>query len=404
MIAVVRGHGVDTKQAPISLAIVRRLEPPARGNRILYDSEIPGFGVRITAAGAIAFTLTYWIHNRQRRYTIGRYPEYTPAQARDEAIELRKAIREGKDPLVERVLFRTTPLVSDLAAQYITEHCEPEKKNRPKTLKDKRQMIKAVILPNLGRVPVSAVTADDIRRIHNLLKATPYYANRVRACLSSMFSYAVAKKIRADNPITKDSAPKYTEERRERWFEEPELERLETALRAHPNQVAANAIRMLLLTGARKGEVIRATWPQFNLARGVWTKPSAHTKQKHTEHVPLSRQCIRLLNEIRKNAQGEFLFPGRKAGQPIEDLKGVWGEIRKTAKLEEARLHDLRHTYASHLVSSGVPLAHVGKLLGHTQSQTTERNAHFADTPLREATNRFGKIVQRAGRPRRGTC
>ena len=144
-----------------------------------------------------------------------------------------------------------------------------------------------------------------------------------------------------------------------------------------------------------KNEVLRAEWDQFDLPRGVWTKPSAHTKQKKTEHVPLSAAAIELLTRLKRSADGVHLFPGRIEGHPLEDVKNVWAEVCKTAEIENCRIHDLRHTYASHLVSSGIPLAIVGKLLGHTQSQTTERYAHLADSALRRATDLFGRKVNK---------
>lgn len=382
---------MDTKSVPITLAVIENLKPPPRGNRIVYDSEVPGFGVRITAAGAISFVLTYWIHNRQRRYTIGRFPEFKPPRARNEAVELRQQIREGHDPLRERFLNRTAPLMKDLGEQYLSH---AKLTNRPKTIKNKKQMLDGVILTHLGKLPVAGVTADDLRRVHALLEATPYQANRVRSLLSAMFGFAIERGMRADNPITKSSVPKYSEHRREQWLRFEELARLKKALDGYEDQSSANAIRLLLLTGSRKHEVLQAKWEQFDLERGVWTKPSAHTKQKRVEHVPLGSDALRLLRSIKKS--GEFLFPGRIKGRPLENIRGPWVDICKAAKLSGFRIHDLRHTYASHLVSSGVPLAHVGKLLGHTQSQTTERYAHLADSPLRKATNRFGKIVEKA--------
>ena len=386
---------MDTKTALITLTVISGLEPPAHGNRILYDSEIPGFGVRITAAGSISFVLTYWIHGRQRRYTVGRFPEYKPAEARNEAIELRKAIREGRDPLESRALDRAAPLVSDLATQYLSEHAEHN--NRQKTLNDKRQMLNAVILPHLGRLQVGAVTSEDIRRVHGLLKATPYYANRIRAFLSALFSFAIDKKIRPDNPITKTGVPKYPELQREKWLRSDELARLSKALDKYRDQQAANAVRLLIYTGARKHEVLQARWEQFDLKSKIWTKPSAHTKQKRVEHVPLGTRAVRMLKGM-KQREG-FLFPSpRVPGQPLENLRNQWADLCKAANLEGFRIHDIRHTCASHLVSSGVPLAHVGKLLGHTQASTTSRYSHFADSPLREAANLLGNIVEKGRR------
>ncbi len=120
---------------------------------------------------------------------------------------------------------------------------------------------------------------------------------------------------------------------------------------------------------------------------------SHHTKQKRTEHVPLSAGAMQLLVNIKKQATAEVLFPGQTPGEPLREIKKFWSSVRKTARIQNARLHDLRHTYASHLVSAGMSLPIVGRLLGHTQPQTTARYAHLADDPLRQATNRFASIL-----------
>jgi integrase len=196
---------------------------------------------------------------------------------------------------------------------------------------------------------------------------------------------------RADNPT--DEIELFPEEKRQRWLREDEMERLTEALAKHPNQPAVSAIRLLLLTGARKGEVLSAKWKDFDLKLGIWTKPSLHTKQKRTEHLPLSDAALALLADMCKESNDDYLFPGRRPGCPLENIRNVWAELCKSAQLENVRIHDLRHTFASHLVSGGVPLAVVGKLLGHTQSQTTERYAHLAESPLRAATNKFADLL-----------
>ena len=187
---------------------------------------------------------------------------------------------------------------------------------------------------------------------------------------------------------------RFDEEKRERWLTKGDLDRLFDALENHPNRRAANAVAMIALTGARKGEVLKAEWSHVDFERGVWTKPSAHTKQKKTEHIPLSAPALTLLSSMREiDPAGRFLFPGEVKGEPMKDLKRFWPTICDQADITDARIHDLRHTFASHLVSSGLSLELVGRLIGHTQSATTMRYAHIADDPLREATNRFGSIV-----------
>ena len=161
-------------------------------------------------------------------------------------------------------------------------------------------------------------------------------------------------------------------------------------------------VRLLTLTGARKGEVLSATWDQFDFERGVWTKPSLHTKEKRTEHIPLEAAAVDLLTSMKRGATGQYLFPGRVSGEHLKDVERFWEDVCRKAKISNAWINDLRHTYASHLASSGLSLPLTGKLLGHTQPGTTARYAHFADSPLREATNQFGTLYQQIFQKSRG--
>jgi len=379
-------------ESRITEKIVRALKAPHLGSRILYDDEVPGFGVRITANSVISFVLDYRINERKRRYTIGRYPELGPAAAREEAIQLRGALRVGEDPLAEKEQRREAPTIEDLFNDYLERHAKIYL--RPNTIRSNESMARNDILPKIGKIKVTDLKRRDIEALHQSLKESPYQANRVRALLSKMLNLAKNWEWRSDNPC--EGVPKYREEKRDRWLSTQEIERLCTALDKHPNQSAANAIRLMLLTGARRGEALTATWEDFNLELGIWTKPSHHTKQKRTEHVPLSAPALQLLVSMKEKSESPYLFPGEVPDKPTQELKRVWTSLCKKAQLKNVRLHDLRHTYASHLVSSGMSLPIVGRLLGHTQPQTTARYAHLADDPLRQATNRFASIVAAA--------
>ena len=385
-------RGLSQKRIP-------KLPRPKEGQKLYFDRKVPALCVRVMASGVTSFVLNYRFRGRERRYTIGRFPTLDLSQARVEAIDLLKEIREGRDPLDARQSEREAPTMVDLAHDYFEFYADKSK--RESSLRNDHQMLDNVILPKLGRLPVAAVTERDIESFHASLRATPYRGNRVLALLSKLFS--LANKWHSQNPVWRADNPAahvshFPEEKRERWLRQDELSRLTAALNNYADQKAANAIRLLLLTGARKTEVLSAQWSQFDLAKRIWTKPSAHTKQKKTEHVPISKVAWKLLTEMKSRSKDDFLFPGRDEGDHLKDLKNDWKELCAAAKLEDVRIHDLRHTYASHLVSSGVPLAVVGKLLGHTQSQTTERYAHLAESPLREATDRFGKLMSRGRR------
>jgi integrase len=152
---------------------------------------------------------------------------------------------------------------------------------------------------------------------------------------------------------------------------------------------AAVAIRLIVLIGARKNEVLTATWDQFDLEEGVWTKPSSHTKQKRKHRVPLSAPALAVLR-VTKERQGDGGYYNCTGKVDVRrgDIKSAWDLIRMSAGIEDVRVHDLRHTYASILVSGGVSLTVIEQLLGHTQQATTARYAHLSDDPLRAATNR----------------
>jgi integrase len=269
-------------------------------------------------------------------------------------------------------------------------------------------MVEKIIRPKLGSLRLRAIGRRDIEALHVFLKQTPYQANRVLALLSTMFNYAIESKWITENPAR--GIKKFSEEKRENWLSVEQIQRFREALDGYKDQSAANCLRLLLLTGSRAGEALRAEWSEFDLTRGVWTKPTHHTKQKKTEHVPLSEPAIELLSSIRpRNAIGP-LFPGKEGGARVS-LKRPWLQACKAAGLAEAykvagkrkkmltryrptvRLHDLRHSYASHLVSNGVGLQIVGRLLGHVQASTTMRYAHLHDEALRAATNQLATII-----------
>ena len=208
--------------------------------------------------------------------------------------------------------------------------------------------------------------------------------------------------------------PRYHEDRRERYLSADEMHAFIAALDIYgeENPNGANALRLLLLTGAREGEVLKADWTQFDLERAVRTKPSSHTKEKRTEHVSLNNQTVDVLRAIKPEGAGGPLFPGREKGTRVT-LRRAWVQTCERAGLAREvtlkgkrrtitrykpllRIHDLRHNFASYVLSEGASLSTVGKLLGHTQIATTERYAHLLDKPQRDATNAFGRIYANA--------
>jgi integrase len=363
--------------------LIRGLAPPPSGNRIHYDTDIRGFGVRITAAGAVSFVLNYYVHKRERRYTIGQYPAWSVVAARREAEDLRKRIDRGEDPLARRIEDRDAPTVHDLFERYDAEHL-PTKAAR--SAADDRSMWRTYILPTFGPMKVAAVTHQDCDRLHrDIGRDKPVRANRIVEVLRKAFNLAIRWGWRGDNPAT--GVRRNQEDKRTRYLTGDELRRLSDAMQAHPRQASVNAIRLMLLTGCRRGEALAAAWDQFDLDAGVWVKPSAHTKQRKEHRVPLAQAAVDLLRTLQAEKTGPWVFPGRD-GKPLTDVKRTWAGLCEAAGLDGVRLHDLRHTYASILASEGMSLPVIGALLGHTQAQTTARYSHLFDDPLRAATER----------------
>ena len=422
------GHSADTDAdmaEKLTDKLVRDAGAPDTGNAIYYDDKVRGFGIRVTAAGARAFILNYRVAGRERRITIGSFPDWTTATARDHASKLKRQVDDGFDPMAERHADRAAPTVDDLADRFDAEHIA---RKRPMTQREYRSILRLHIRPALGKLRVADLRHVDVERLHRKVAAVaPYQANRVVAVLSKMLALAVKWEIRADNPakgIEREPEPK-----RERFLSSAEISRLASVLATHPERTSCNAIRLLLLTGARRGETLSATWQQFDLDAGVWTKPSAATKQGKLHRVPLSAAAVALLTGMRSEAEAgcPFVFLGTRtvdtAGKvtwaPLVEVKRAWLAVciksglavqiqRKdkagrpmldaagqplTAWQATARVHDLRHSFASILASSGLSLPIIGALLGHTQTATTARYAHLLDDPLRAATERVGALV-----------
>lgn len=373
-------------------SLLRQLPTPERGNRITYDDAVRGFGVRVTAAGGRAFVLNYRrkLDGRERRYTIGSFPDWGTTAAREEAKRLKRAIDGGADPVGEQEDTRAAPTIADLAARFERDYL-PRK--RPSTQRVYRQQIQADILPAFGRTKVVAVSHADVDGFHHRLSArAPTHANRTIAVLSRMFSLAVRWGWRADNPCR--GIERNQEDKRTRYLTGPEIAQLSCALDELRDQNAANAVRLLLLTGARQGELLCARWADIDLEAAVWVKPGATTKQRTEHRVPLSAAAVQLLTEMRTqaDADADWIFPARGGGHRPH-VNEAWIKARKAAKLDGVRLHDLRHAYASILASAGLSLPVIGALLGHSTPTTTHRYAHLFDDPLRQATERASAII-----------
>ena len=391
---------------------VREAENLGRDYQI-FDTDVRGFSITIYPSGNRAFSLDYRVGGRQRRMTIGRWPEWTTVAARERAKDLRREIDEGIDPLNQRESSRVAPRVSDMTKRYLEEHT-PHLAARNSA--DQHTIMAKLVEPDWVKKLVTEITKADVEKLLTKIaagrarpskakpnnrarklqgvKPTPVRANRVGEVLRKMFTLAVGWGWREDNPAS--AFRRRIENERERFLTPEEIGRPAKALDGAKDQRAAGIIRLCMLTGARSGEVRQARFEQFNLDLGSWSKPAATTKQRKIHRIPISGDVTAIVRQrgLLVPKGNPWLFPGDTPGQPVKEIRRFWVAIQKEAKLPEVRIHDLRHTFASLLVSGGASLEMIGKLLGHTQMQTTQRYAHLMDSPLRDGVNAVASIFR----------
>jgi integrase len=365
----------------------------------IWDGEVPGFGLRVTPAGRKSFVFQFRSRSKkQGRITLGGYPSMTVEQARKAAREHRVFVDQGGNPSRERQDARAAKTLKDLAAYYCEDY-GPSRGLKPQTITDFRRLLDRFALPKFGLHKVSDLKTGDIRVMHNDARkgSSRYQANKLRAVLSRMFTLAIQNEWRSDNPCR--GVEKFPEDQRWNFLSESQVAALLRACDHHHDQHSANAVRLLLYTGARLREVVKAEWSQFNLDAGIWIKPSHHTKTKIVHRLHLAPTTVQLLRSMRDDDPASpFLFPGRDGLKARSDLKRPWAQILKAADIGHHRRHDLRRTTASFMISTGSDLMTVGKSLGHTQASTTQRYAQlFEDVQRAGVTRAVERMALRAG-------
>jgi integrase len=376
-------------------AIVKRLPTPTIGSEITWDTIVTGLGARITAAGYRAFVLTYRTRvGRQRRYTIGSFPDWSVVGAREEARRLKRDIDVGGDPLAEIEAERGAPTVAALIERFLAEHVS---RKRPHTQYDYRGIVERHIAPALGRLKVAEVSYSDIDGLHRKITQAGHrtQANRVVAVASKMFSLAIRWKMRSDNPAK--GIERNAEHKRTRYLTTIEIERLMAALDRLEDQQAADIFRLCLLTGCRSGEAMKARWDDIQLAAGIWNKPGSTTKQACVHIIPLNAAAKQLLARLRQKTNSPWVFPADSASGHRITAQKTWRAVCAAAKISGVRIHDIRHSFASLAVNRGASLPLIGSLLGHSSPVTTARYAHLFDDTQRKTAESIGKLITGAG-------
>lgn len=374
----------------ISDRFVKGSIPPERGNQVMFDDRLSGFGLRVTSSGHKAFVLNYSFKGRERRITIGEYPTWSVLAARKQAADFKLQIASGLDPLEKRDSERAAPTVRDMFERYDRDYLP---KLAGRSGDDQRAMFRKSILPRLGSKKVADVTFSDCEALHReLTKDRPIRANRVIEVLRRNFSLAMKWGWVERNPAC--GIERNPESKRERYLSASEIESLFKALDGHKEVTSCDAIRFILFTGCRRGEALNARWDQFDDGLRIWVKPAATTKQRRLHRVPVSSSVTQLLQRRAVGATSQYVFDAG-TGAPLTDIKRTWAAVTKAANISGARVHDLRHTFASIAVSQGQSLPIIGAMLGHTQPQTTARYAHLFDSTLFSAAESISSAIQR---------
>lgn len=379
----------------LSERAVRAALPRADDYQI-FDEVVIGLALVVYPSGRRSFAVSYRVAGRPRRIVIGRWPDWSVVAARDRARAIKRDAAAGLDPAAARAAALRSWTIEDLAGVYRSVHL-PRLAER--NARDQEAMLSQLVLPRIGRLQVDQVTRADVDALLRWVadgrgRSTWVRANRCGEMVRVMFGLAVARQIRPDNPAS--GFLRRPEGERSVFLDGAQLGRLGDALDGARDQTAAAAVRLLLLTGARPGEVVRARFEDFNLAHLIWSKPAATTKQRRIHRAPISADAAAIVR-LRRQALGadcRWLFPAACRKRPIRSLRRFWEVMRLEADLPGVRLNDIRHTFASLLISGGSSLEMIGRLLGHSQTRTTQRYAHLMDGPLRGGVDAVASAVR----------
>lgn len=341
--------------------ITKRVIDAAKPGEVIWDSDVRGFCVRCRQSGNKTYAVKTRVGGRQRWLTVGRHGSpWTPETARKEALRLLGAIAGDIDPAVIRDADRQNPTVADLTAYFLEEHVRT--KLKPSTAEYTRDILERIVNPALGQLRVSDVTRADIARLHHSLRGTPTQANRVVAQLSKLFNWAEQRGYRPDHSNPCHHVDRYPEKKRERFLSEREFARLGDVLTEGERDgtvspYVAAAIKLLVFTGARRGEILGLEWSNVDFDRGIIRLQESKTGAKT---ILLSAPALQVLSGIPRQASNPFVICGNRSGAHMVNITKAWHRIRRLAGLEDARIHDIRHSYASTAVAGGMSLLMVG--------------------------------------------
>ena len=357
---------------------------------VFWDRELPGFGVRVYPSGSKVYVVQTRTSGKSKRVTLGRHGVISADQARRKAALTIARIKGGEPPEPVRSDAVT---VAELVQRYLKEHVAIHCK--PSSGKMYRRAVEKFVLPAYGHLAVEEVGREHVSDLHYQLRDIPYQANRVLEIQSKIFNLAELWGLRREGGNPCRFVRKYKENKRERFLSEGEFRRLGEVLNEMEEEgavsaYAAAAIRLLMLTGCRRNEIVELRWEDVDLDAGELRLADGKTGARL---VPLSPAAAAVLSGLPRMGDSPWVIPGREPGRHLADLQPPWERVRERAALEDVRIHDLRHSFASRALALGESLPMIGKLLGHTQVQTTARYAHLARDSVKASASRIADSI-----------
>lgn len=368
----------------------------------VWDSEIPGFGLRVFASGRRSYVIQYKIDGRTRRMSLGAHGVLTPESARQKAKRLLVQVIDGQDPADTRKTERQGITVSDLCERYYKEHVLIH--NKPNTAKECRRLINARIIPALGAIKITKLSRQDVIKLHQSMQGTPRQANLMLSVLSKALNLAEFWELREENSNPCRHIKKYPERARERFLSEHELSKLGTELSKSleaglEHKDVAYALRLLALSGCRLGEVASLKWDYVDLEHGLLLLPDAKTGAR--AH-PIGDSAIALLSDITRKADSPWVFHAARTNKNLSTstIEAAWRRIRDRIDIPDIRIHDLRHTVGTYSGQTGANAFLIRDKLGHSTLAMTSRYVNKATPSLRELSDQVeSRISDALSRP-----
>ena len=379
--------------ATISRRTVEAL-PVGEREAVFWDHELSGFGVRVYPSGTKVYLVQTRSGGKSRRVTIGRHGVLSAEQARRKAAQFIASIKAGEEPARTQSAPDGGPTIAEVAERYMKEHVAVRCK--PSTARACRCTLDRYLIPVFGARRSAASAARRSRALQYRLHKTPSMANRVIDMLSRLFNMAEAWGVAPEGGNPCRFVKKYKERSCERFLSEEEFRRLgrvldEVQAEGKVSASAVAAIRLLMLTGCRRGEIVTLRWEDVDLETGELRLRDAKTGPRQ---VALSPAAVRVLSAIPRHADNPWVIAGRRPGTRLGNLNPSWLVVRAHADLEDVRLHDLRHSFASRALALGESLPMIGKLLGHRKVQTTARYAHLAQDSVKASAARVAESLR----------